>query len=457
MAFLELDIRTLLRALVIGNLVAMAMVFAYKSPGNHVVPIRLFVLSRLFQSMAFCLISLRGEIPLWISAHLGNPLLFSGFSLEILAVARLCESRLRIGKPLAAWVIAGSLAFWSLGSTPTLLVVISGFVGAVIYAMGGVALLAAGRKSRLQTLTGLIYLGFFPLLILRSYLAQTDSISVMTTHTIQSVVYVVQFGLLLAGTVGFLLLMKEHDDQLLLESERRERLRRKLQSNFIDMLTHELRAALAVVKISSSSLKRQLADQPPEVGRRVENIGRATDSMSAIVDRCIELERLDRGEQSIQLSECVLLDVVTDLDVVCSLDSPRLCIQLNDTDAVLADRHLLEVALGNLIDNALKYAAPATPITIRCDTEDRDGRPGFRLAVDNQVAAGSAPVAEQVFVRYFRGAEAHDVSGTGLGLYLTRELLRLQGGEADYRSDAAGRVSFSIWLPAPAAPLEAAP
>lgn len=449
MEFLELDIRTLLRALVIGNLVALAMVFAYKSPGNHVVPMRLFVLSRLFQSMAFGLISLRGEIPLWISAHLGNPLLFSGFALEMLALTRVCESWLRLEKPLALWVIAGSLAFWSLGRTPALLVEISSTVGALIYAMGGVGLLTARRKSRLQGLMGVIYLGFCPLLILRSFLAQTDNIAVMTTHIIQSTIYIIQFSLLLAGTVGFLLLMKESDDQLLVESEQRERQRRMLQSNFIDMLTHELRAALAVVKISSSSLKRQLTDQPPEVSRRVENIGRATDSMSAIVDRCIELERLDRGEQSIHPSECILLDVVTDLDAVCGPDSPRLAIQLNDADTVLADRHLLEVALGNLIDNALKYAAPATPIVIRSDAEQRDGQAGFRLSVDNQVAAGSAPGTEEVFVRYFRGSNAHDVSGTGLGLYLTRELARLQGGEADYRSDGAGQVSFSIWLPAP--------
>lgn len=46
---------------------------------------------------------------------------------------------------------------------------------------------------------------------------------------------------------------------------------------------------------------------------------------------------------------------------------------------------------------------------------------------------GQHPGAGQVFVRYFRGANAHDVSGTELGLYLTRELARLQGGEADYR------------------------
>jgi signal transduction histidine kinase len=60
-----------------------------------------------------------------------------------------------------------------------------------------------------------------------------------------------------------------------------------------------------------------------------------------------------------------------------------------------------------------------------------------------------------VFVRYFRGAHAHDVSGTGLGLYLTRELARLQGGEADYRYGTYGQVSFSIWLPAPDYPPEA--
>ena len=72
MAFLELDIRTLLRALVLGNLVAMAMVFAYKSPGNHVVPMRQFVLSRLFQAVGLCLLSQRGEIPLWLSAHVAT-------------------------------------------------------------------------------------------------------------------------------------------------------------------------------------------------------------------------------------------------------------------------------------------------------------------------------------------------------------------------------------------------
>lgn len=449
MSFLELDIRTFLKLLSIGNLVAMAMVFVYKSPENHVNRIRTFVFGRLFQSMGFGLISLRGAIPLWISAHLGNPFLFFGIALEMIALRRLYQSRVRVEGLLIFWVGAGSLALWRFADTPALLVVVSSFVGALLYSSSGLSLLRSAGSSRLKTLTSTIFVVFGIILAVRSYLAQADSIGGTTSHPIQSVTYIVQFSLLLVGTVGFLLLMKEADDQLLLDSERREREQRNLQSKFIDMLTHELRAALMAVKISSSSLKQQLMGQPPDVTKRVDNICSATDSMSAIVDRCREIERLDREEQSIHLSECNLLDVVMNLDRVRGPEGERLTINLGGAETVLADRQLLEVGLNNLIDNAIKYALPATPIQIYCTAEVRNSMPGFRISVENQVAAHTAPDAAQMFVRYFRGANAHNVSGTGLGLYLTRALVRLQGGEAHYRGDAEGRVIISLCLPAP--------
>lgn len=449
MSFLELDIRTFLRLLVVGNLVAMAMVVAYRIPGNHRGPTRLFVLSRLFQALAFGMISLRGEIPLWVSAHVANPLLFCGFALEMSALGRLCHCWPGFERLLIVWVLVGSLAFWRLGSTPALLVAISSPVVGLIYGTAGLALYGSAYTSRLKDVTATIFMGFSPILLVRGYLAlTTGSISVMTSHTIQSVTYLTQFSLLLVGTVGFLLLMKEADDQLLLESERRERERRTIQSNFIDMLTHELRAALSVVKLSGSSLHQQLGAQPPEVARRLENISRATDSMNSIVDRCIELERLDQGEQPIQPVECFLLDIVTDLDIVVGPAGERLMIDFKGNESVLADAHLLEVVLKNLIDNALKYALPDTPIRISGRAELRDEKPGFRVIVMNEVAAGSAPQASEMFVRFFRGANAHEFSGTGLGLYLVRRLVRMQNGDADYQADAEGRVSLSIWLPA---------
>ena len=451
MSFLELDIRTFLKLLSIGNLVAMAMIFAYKSPENHVGRIRIFVSGRFFQSMGFGLISLRGAIPLWISAHLGNPFLFFGIALEMIALRRLYQSKVRVEGLLIFWASAGSLALWRFADTPALLVVVSSFVGTLLYSTSGLSLLSSAGSSRLKTLTSIIFVVFGIILAIRSYLAHTIAISGTTSHPVQSITYIVQFSLLLVGTIGFLLLMKEADDQLLLDSERREREQRNLQSKFIDMLTHELRAALMAVKISSSSLKQQLRGQPPDVTRRVENICSATDSMSAVVDRCREIERLDREEPSIHLSECNLLDVVMSLATVCGPEGKRLTINFGGAETVLADRQLLEVCLNNLIDNAIKYALPATPIQIYCTAEAHNSTPGFRISVENQVAAHTAPDAAQIFVRYFRGANTHNVSGTGLGLYLTRALVRLQGGEAHYQADAEGRVIISLCLPAPIA------
>jgi signal transduction histidine kinase len=447
MSFLELDIRTILRLLVIGNWVVMSMVFSYRNTQGNAGPIRLFVLGKIFQSMAWGLLSMRGEIPLWVSAHVGNPLLFIGFSFEIAALGCLCQYRDNLESLLVVWVAVGSLAFWTLATTPALMVVVSGTVVAGIYGTGGLALLWAQRISPLQRLTALLFLLFCPILLVRVYYAYAEEISLLTLSKIQSVTFLVQFSLLLVGAIGFLLLLKEADDRLLQENEHGERERRILQSRFIDMLTHELRAALSVIKLSGSSLNQQLVDRPPEVSKRLTNIGRAADAMNSIIDRCLQLEKIDQGEQPIALAPCSLLDILAELRVSYDPSGARLRFSVSEEVSVIADHQLLGVMLGNLIDNALKYAAPNTVILIDFSTEVMGDQLFGKIAVENRVLPGTAPAAEQMFVRYFRGARAHEFTGTGLGLYLVRALARLQGGDADYQAHPKGRVVIGIRLP----------
>jgi signal transduction histidine kinase len=450
MPFLDLDIRTILRLLVIGNLVAMSMVFSYQNTKGNADPIRLFVLGKIFQAMGWFLLSMRGELPLWVSAHLGNPLLFIGFSFEITALGGLCQHRDTLKRLLVVWVAAGSLGFWMLGSTPALMVIVSGSVVAGIYGTGGLALLWAKRISHLQRLTALLFLLFFPILLIRVYYAYTEATSLMTLSKIQSVTFIGQFSLLLVGAIGFLLLLKEADDQRLQENARREQERRILQSRFIDMLTHELRAALSVIKLSGSSLSQQLVDRPPEVSKRLTNINRAADAMNSIIDRCLQLERLDQGEQPIALAPCSLRDIVAELRGLLDPNGARLRFAVPENASVMADHQLLGIMLGNLIDNALKYASPHSAILIDYSTEVAGGHTFGRIAVENFMLPGTAPAAEQMFVRYFRGARAHEFSGTGLGLYLVRTLARLQGGDAEYQVHPKGKVVLSIRLPAAA-------
>lgn len=447
-SFLELDIKTILRLLVIGNLVAAAMVFSYRTPRSIVGPVRLFVLGKVFQAVAWSLLSMRGDIPLVVSAHVGNPLLFIGFSLEIAALGRLCQYRRTLEKLLLAWVLAGSLAFWTLGTTPSLLVVISGMVVAGIYATGGLALLWAKRISLLQRLTALLFLAFFPVLLIRVYFAAGGEIALLTLSKIQSLTFIFQFSLLLIGEIGFLLLLKEADDRVLHENELRERERYLVQSRFADLLTHELRASLSVIKLSGSSLNQQLGDHPPEITKRLTNIKRAADAMSDMVDRCVQVEKLDQGAHTTNLAPCSLVELVADLRACHDPNGARLRFAVPDDARVIADRYLLGIMLDNLVDNALKYASPSTPILIRYSATSVGDQTIGNLAVENSVPPGKAPAADQVFVRFSRGAQAHEFSGTGLGLYLVRAFARLQGGDAEYQATPEGTVTVSISLPA---------
>lgn len=447
MSFFDLDIRTILRLLVICNLVAMAMVFAYKNPENHKIPLLYFVLGKLFQALGWWLLSMRGDIPLWVSADLGNPLLFTGLFLEVAALGRLCQYRTYLERFLVAWIALGTLTFWTIATNPALMVVVSGTVVAGIYSAGGIALLWARKISHLQRLTAISFLAFCPILLTRVYDSLTGETTLLTLSRIQSITFMFQFCLLLVGAVGLLLLMKEADDRLLNESECRERERRVIQSRFIDMLTHELRAALSVIKVSGSSLNLQLADQPTMVTKRLSNISLAADAMNELVERCSQLERLDQGEQAFEISPCQLHDIIGELGKLHASQRERLIVDVPENASVLADHQLLNIMLENLVDNAFKYALPETPIRILFQAETRNGLTGARIIVENLVTPGTEPKSEQMFVRYFRGARAHEFSGTGLGLTLVRAFARMQGGDAEYRTEMAGQILISIWLP----------
>lgn len=446
---ITLHLLTVLQLLVIGNLLAMAMVLAYEKRASSPGPVRLFVLSKMLQATGWTLICLRGSIPLVLSAHVGNPLIMAGFALEVGLVLIPWRLHSPINILLALQVVLGSVLLWIFGTTPASLVTISGSVVAIIYATGGVALLRDAEASRVQKLTGILFLIFLPIMLLRvGHYATTDA-GLLTPSVIQSLTFVVQFSFLLIGTLAFLLLMKEADDRRLKESEARERERLQLQSQFMDMLTHELRAALSVVAMSGSSLRHQLTSQPPDVLRRLDTIQMATDAMRGVIERCIQLDRLDRDDQPVLREDCQLSELIDAIRVRLTSGSERLNVEIPAACQMWADRQLLSIMLENLLDNALKYSPQGSPVHVAAHTTTDDaGRQQTILQIRNPADASCLPDPEQIFLRYYRGPEAHMHTGTGLGLYLVRTLARVQDGDVTYRVTEDTMVELNLRLPA---------
>jgi signal transduction histidine kinase len=219
------------------------------------------------------------------------------------------------------------------------------------------------------------------------------------------------------------------------ESKARRRLNEE-QSRLFSMLAHEMKTPLATV--------RMWANAGP-AGQAA--IARAISDMNLVIERCVHTGQLaEQGLEPIQQVGDALAQTRMCIDK--ARDPARVMLSAPQGPAELVtDLQMLSIVLVNLLDNACKYSAPDSPIEVRLEEAQVDGRRGWAWRVSNLPGQAGMPEAGRLFEKYYRSPGARHQSGSGLGLFLVRGLLDLMGG--NIRFDAEGeRVVFRVWLPA---------
>jgi signal transduction histidine kinase len=161
-----------------------------------------------------------------------------------------------------------------------------------------------------------------------------------------------------------------------------------------------------------------------------------------IVLELLEISRLDAGVGTIDASEEVLADVVTRIVHTVAGDQVPVVIEPGAADAVaLVDVRRLERILGNILDNARIHGGGAVQVVLET-ASDR-----LRIMVDD--AGPGIPPAERhrVFERFARGSTARHRAGSGLGLSLVQEHVRVMGGSVHATGSPAGGARFVVELP----------
>ena len=221
-----------------------------------------------------------------------------------------------------------------------------------------------------------------------------------------------------------------------------QRARGAEQSELMTMLTHELKTPLSVFSLALGN-----TGQLPQMRERAL---RAVENMRSVIDRCSQAARLD-DEVPLQgvapvLTPLALDDVLAEA-VRCQFEGARIDRAVaEDLPACLADRQLLLVIIGNLLENAVKYGPPGARIQASVGCASHQGHPGVVLRVANPVGPAGRPDPAQVFQKYHRGGHARRQTGSGLGLYLSRRLALRLGGQLSLCE--GDNVSFELWLPA---------
>jgi signal transduction histidine kinase len=223
------------------------------------------------------------------------------------------------------------------------------------------------------------------------------------------------------------------------------------QRNFVTMTSHEFRTPLTVIDAQAQrliKLKDRLA--PDDVLERATRIRSAVTRLTGIMDSLLGDSRLLDGQAVYQPTD---FDSVGLLREVCQLhrEATRGADIREDfaglSPLMHGDPKLLFALFSNLLSNGIKYSGPGSPVEVIARPE-----PGGGLMVRIRDHGMGIPERDRahLFERYFRGAGAVGVAGSGVGLHLVAMVLELHGGRIEVESREGVGSNFVVHLPAAA-------
>ena len=223
----------------------------------------------------------------------------------------------------------------------------------------------------------------------------------------------------------------------------------RVRSEFVATASHELRTPLAAVYGAIRSLRRTDVEMPAEQQELfLGMIESESERLRGLVDQLLIAGRLDGGavEVSIRMFEIgPVIDEVVKAARMTAPESISFEVGGESNVAVHADRDLLRQVLGNLVNNAVKYS-PGGGIVAVAAREDAEG---IAITVGDQGVGIPPDVHERIFEKFFRvdPGQLSGVGGTGLGLYIAKELVRRMGGRLTVNSKPGEGSTFTISFP----------
>ena len=218
-----------------------------------------------------------------------------------------------------------------------------------------------------------------------------------------------------------------------------------LNKSYLDlmgMVTHELKGAIAPAILNTYSVRDgHLGEVNPMQQKALNSIARNLDSLTATVRNFFDLSRVEKGEMALNLSPLNLKEDIVDV-ILESLNrqaqekNMHIVNELPDNIAMQGDITLLQIAFTNLIGNAIKYGNSAGNIRLAAaTTADR-----VRIEVYNDGRPLTQEEIGKLFKKFSRldSQEGKRVRGTGLGLFITKEIIEKHGGKIWIESREAG-------------------
>lgn len=229
------------------------------------------------------------------------------------------------------------------------------------------------------------------------------------------------------------------EDRLLLHKEK------KVLHGFISDTSHQIKTPMANLKMISDTLLSLELTQEDRLSFLKSSATQLT-KLQFIIDALVKSSRLETGlitlnKQCHNLQD-ILAQVTTLALPLLSKKNQDVVVDCYETFSIFTDRKWMIEAIFNVVENAIKYSPPNSKIAITISKMEM-----YTMIAIKDTGCGIKEEAQgSIFNRFYRGANAIDLEGIGIGLYLAREIITLHQGYISVKSDGDKGSTFFIHL-----------
>jgi len=224
-----------------------------------------------------------------------------------------------------------------------------------------------------------------------------------------------------------------------------------IRRDFVANVSHELKTPITSIKGFIETLRDGAVGRPGDAEKFLEIVAKQADRMNSIIEDLLLLSRVeqDAREERVALESVPVKGVILDAVQVCEPKARakdiRISVVCPDGISARINAALLEQAVINLVDNAVKYSEPGRPVSIVAEETSRE----VAIHVRDEGPGIEAEHLPRIFERFYRvdKARSRTLGGTGLGLAIVKHIVQTIGGAVTVESAPGAGSTFSIHLP----------
>lgn len=224
-----------------------------------------------------------------------------------------------------------------------------------------------------------------------------------------------------------------------------------MRSDFAANVSHEIKTPLTAIQGFVETLAQGSVDDPKEAQRFLEIIQKHVQRLVVIIDDLMQLACLERGGQ-MDRAQLRAIDIKALLSTAVQLCQPQaeekqIAVEVTCPEGLVArmDGPLVEQAVVNLLDNAIKYSPGNSRVTVWAEASERQ----IRIYFKDQGIGIARKHLPRLFERFYRvdKARSRRVGGTGLGLAIVKHIVQAHGGQVTVESEQGQGSVFTITIP----------